>query len=311
MIMTEKLPIITVTCYRDLALLDIQAQSVSLYLSTNCPVYLVVNEEHPEKWDEYFNTHLRHYYSKHNLTILYRSDFDGEWRQWIPSPINPWAVGWETQQVLKLAVADKVKSIGYLILDSQNFLIKTWDPNSYDFSQNKIPYRTGYYTMPAEIWKQYSESLDVNIPLPKTHLVSMCTPFFMHTDLVSSIIRLKGGLLKFTEWFKRASKTKSEFILYAVWAEKNGGIEKWHYHVPSVDDWANPYLRDSKTFNDDFKEFIKFIGVHEPHRWISINHRSWGDMSYEQYTILKDKLLEYNLIPNFDEYRSTYVDIKI
>lgn len=309
--MTEKVPVITVTCFRDLALLDLQAQSIGLYLATDTPVYIIVNEEDPTAWIEYFDKHLRHYYDQHKLTILFRRDFTGEWAQWIPSPINPWAVGWETQQILKLAIAKHIDSVGFLILDSQNFLVRPWDPNSYDFSQGKIPYRTGHFAMPLDIWDQYCESLSVSLPPPSHYTMSMCTPFFMHTKLVQGLIDSKGGVLEFSRWFKTASRTKSEFILYAVWAEKHNAMKRCHYPVGVVNDWANPYLRDSKTFDEDFNKYVSFIGEHIPHAWASANHRSWGDMTEEQYARLKDKLSEFNLVPNFDDYRANYIHIEI
>jgi hypothetical protein len=92
--MTEKLPVVTVTCIRDLPLLELQAQSISLYLDKTCPVWIIVNEEDTAPWFDYFDKHIRNYYKEHNLTILTLEDFDGEWNYWIPSQINPWAVGW-------------------------------------------------------------------------------------------------------------------------------------------------------------------------------------------------------------------------
>lgn len=307
--MNKNIPVITVTCFRDLALLDLQAQGVSQYLDTSCPVFLVVNEPDPTAWEQYFNQHLRHYYSKHQLTIIYRKDFEGEWEQWIDSPINPWAVGWETQQILKLVVSKYVDGVGYLVLDSQNFLIKPWSLAQYNYESNQVPYRSGHFTMPTDIWEQYSQSLSIRVDKPTSNTISMCTPFFMHTQLVQGLISTRGGVLGFSRWFKQASKTKSEFILYALWAEKHGGIDKFHYRT---EDWANPYLRDSRTtFAENVEYFIGFIGEHAPHAWASINHRSWGDMSSEQYQAMCDKLETFNLFPNFTEYRKSYVDIKI
>lgn len=299
-------PIVTVTCTRDLPLLELQAQGIFHYLDPNCPVYIIVNEDKPIEWLDKFNKNIKQYYEKHKLTILFRDAFPGEWWQWIPSQINPWHVGWETQQILKLAIAEKLSSEAFLICDSQNFLITNWSSN-YNLPDGKIPFRTGKFSMPAEIWEQYSECLEVELRAPKSDTISMCTPIFMHTELVQALIKNKGGIQKFSSWFKTASRVKSEFILYAVWAEKHGGIEQLH---ELVGDWASPYLRDSKTFKDDFEKFINFIGVVPSHCWVSVNHRSWGDMTNEQYQRLKTKLVEYKLEPKFDEYRSTYVDYK-
>lgn len=306
--MNEIIPLITVTCLRDLPLLDLQAQSIHRYLDIECPVYLIVNEESPDEWNDYFNQHLRQYYKKHQLTILYRNDFAGEWTQWVPHAINPWAVGWETQQVLKLAIATKITAKGYFILDSQNFLIDNWSTALYEVPGDKIPYRFGHFVMPMEIWDQYSSALSIDVEPPTKDTMSICTPMFMSTALVNSLIEVNGGLLEFSKWFKNASRIKSEFILYLLWAEKNGGLLKYHFCVP---DWSNPYLRDSNQFAADFDYFINFIGVVKTHVWVSANHRSWGDMTDEQYRTLLVKLKDYGLFPNFLEYRANYVDIKI
>lgn len=299
-------PIITVTCSRDLPLLELQAQGIFHYLDKACPIYIIVNESNPIEWLEKFDKTIRHYYANHKLKILFRDAFPGEWWQWIPSKINPWHVGWETQQILKLAVAKHLDSEAFLICDSQNFLIKEWSAD-YELPKDTIPYRTGRFSMPVEIWEQYSKALDVELSPPTDQTISMCTPMFMHTQLVQGLLTTKGGVEGFSQWFKNASRIKSEFILYTIWAEKHGGINRLHQKVA---DWGGPYLRDSKTFSEDFEKFIQFVGVVPSHAWVSVNHRSWGDMDDDQYNRLKVKLLEYNLNPKFDEYRSTYIDYK-
>jgi hypothetical protein len=75
--MTEKIPVITITCIRDLPMLRLQAQSMYLYLDKSTPIYIVVNEENPKEWDTVFNKEIKQYYQHHNLTILYRTDFAG------------------------------------------------------------------------------------------------------------------------------------------------------------------------------------------------------------------------------------------
>lgn len=297
-------PVITVTCARDLPLLDLQAQSIEKYLDQNNPVYIVVNEEDPSLWLEYFKNHIEHRYKNHNLTVITKNEFPGDWWLWIPSNINPWAVGWEIQQILKLAIATKINSKYFLILDSQNFLIKPWSAN---YRGNKTPYRPGRYSMPIEVWHQYSESLSLNVPEPTEGYISLCTPIFMDTGLVQSLISTYGGVEQFVRWFKNASRIKSEFVLYALWVEKHGGIEKFH----SIEkDWGNPMLRDSSNFAEDFEKFINFIGVVPSHSWVSANHRSWGDMTNDQYRRLLEKLGLYGLTPNFEDYRRNYVDYK-
>jgi hypothetical protein len=304
----KKTPVITVTCCRDLPLLDLQAQGVQLYLNKSTPVYLIVNEADPASWFKHFDQHIRHRYSSHQLTILTRDDFTAEWSQWIPSNVNPWSVGWETQQILKFAIATYLDSPQYLILDSQNFLFKQWDSDQYN-TDHRTPARSGHFTMPLEIWNDYSKGLAIAVDIPSEQTMSMCTPIFFRTDLVKSLIESKKDVYEFTKWFKNVSRIKSEFILYLLWTECQGGLNKFHNMIPVQNDWASPYLRDCKS-EESFNDFFNFVGVHAPHSWISVNHRAWGNMTLDQYNRLCSKLMQYNLTPNFDQYRKEYIDLK-
>jgi Family of unknown function (DUF6492) len=299
------IPIVTVTCFRDLALLDLQAQSINLYLDKDIPVYIVVNEDDTSKWFKKFNDSIRKYYQNHKLTILSKNDFTANWNQWIPSQKNPWAVGWETQQILKLTVSSYIDSPGYLVLDSQNFLIKPWD---YSAPNNTVPYRLGRDVMPPEIWEQYASNLNVSIFDLNKDEFSTTTPIFLNSNVTKSLIAEKGTVSDFANWFKSATRIKSEFILYRVWMEKIGGLDKFHYNT---NDWAQPYLRDSRTnFIENLNEFLDRLGKVESHSWASINHRSWGDMTNDQYNTVLATLKGYGLSPDFNEYRINYVDYK-
>lgn len=308
--MTEKIPVITVTCARDLPMLDLQSQGIQQYLDRSVPVYIIVNEENPEHWQQEFDQNIKKNYQNHNLTVLYRTDFEGEWNTWVPTEKNPWAVGWEIQQILKLTVSKKLDCLRYLVLDSQNFLIRNWSPLQYGLINGKVPARLGYASMPEDIYNDYVKSLKIDNPLHTIGKMSICTPIFLNTGLVKHLVDKQGGELKFASWFKDASKIKSEFILYELWAEKHGGSYDYHYMIPSIEDWANPYLRDCRS-EDEFANFFNVLGTHKPNAWASINHRAWGNMTADQYSRLSKKLSEYNLVPNFEEYRSSYTDIKI
>jgi hypothetical protein len=196
-----------------------------------------------------------------------------------------------------------------MILDTQNVLLRSWSPERYGYINGKIPARKGQHVMPDQIWEQYAKSLGLTSVPDKQHLMSICTPLFLSKEVCDSLIQAHGGVEKFARWFKYASSVKSEFILYNLWAEIKGGLRAHHYFIPEIEDWANPYLRDCYT-EEDFLNFYNFLGVHKPHHWFSINHRAWGNMTESQYTRLCKKLEAYSLKPNFDSYRSSYVDLK-
>jgi hypothetical protein len=91
---------------------------------------------------------------------LYRQNFESAWSEWIPSQKNPWSVGWETQQVLKLAISKHLDSVRYLVLDSQNFLVRPWDPAQYGLINGKVPCRIGRSVMPKEIYDDYVSNIE-------------------------------------------------------------------------------------------------------------------------------------------------------
>jgi hypothetical protein len=274
-------------------LLELQAQSMGLYAPSGTRVYLVVNEQDPTEWRNYFDNYIRLYYKNLNLTVFYLNEFDIEHK----------SGGWYDQQHLKFAISEKVTESSYLILDSQNFLIKPWNCNHFPFINDRAPYRTGIFVMPTHTWHDYASALGFSIEPPSSDTMSICTPIWFNTELVKSLIQSQGGIKQFSHWFNTVSRVNSEFMLYAVWAEFNGGIEKYHY---KSHDWGNPYLRDSSTFDNDYQMYLRQLGTIATHVFTSINHRSWGDLSDEQYTQLCNKLATYQLTPNFDSYRKNY-----
>lgn len=297
-------PLVVVTCNRDLALLDLQAQSIQQYLEPGTTVYIIVNEADPAQWNEYFDKNIRHYYHQHNLIVLYKQEFEAAWAL----RKNTISAGWEDQQILKLLIATRIVEPYYLILDTQNFLIYPLEKKDFPMENNKIPYRPGKYVMPVSIWQDYSNSVGVLLDEPTNDTMAICTPLFMHTNLVKSLIAHHQGEVGFSTWFHTASKIKSEFILYLFWAEKTGGFKNYHYEQEG---WTGSHLRDCSNLNQAVTEFLNHMGVVKHQIWAMVNHRAWGDMDDRDYNLVRHKLRKYNLDPKFKEYRTNYVDIKI
>jgi len=292
-------PIVVVSCFNQLALLELQAQSISKHLKGKHDIFIIVNEIDTAPWDSYFKEKIEHYYANHNLHVMYVSNFDIQESPKLRTAGYKW-VGWDVQQILKLAISEHITDIGYLVLDCQNFLIREFSTQDYIIDQ-VVPIRRGHMTMPVETWQSY------NLELGSTNDVSLsiCTPIFLVTDIVQSLIRTKDTLYNFSAWFNSASKVKSEFMLYDLWMQHSKQEDR-HYNVTYMFDWANPYLRDSKQFSQQFDHYMQELGKHEPHKWTSINYRAWGDLNNEQYTKLKTKLAEFDLDPAMDNFRLTY-----
>lgn len=287
----ENFPLVVVTCFRHWPMLELQAQSMKEHLTTPTDIYIIVNEKYPHEWTQIFNLHIRHLYEGHNLTVLYHDDFDFLTAS---SKNNKWG-GWDDQQILKLAIAERLNSTAYFSLDTQNFLCKKWNYKHYPIIDSKVPYRTGVFVMPMQTWNTYKEALDIEIPDPTDQTMSHCTPIFLHTNLVKELIASNGGLRNFSKWFHNLPGTKSEYMLYHHWVQKQGGFSKFHYKTSA--EWAMAYLRDSGNFSDDVAHFLEMIDRPSPF-WASINHRAWDDLSPEELETIIGKLKEHGLNPN-------------
>lgn len=295
-------PIVVVSCFNQLALLELQAQSISKHLKGKHDIFIIVNEIDTAPWDSYFKEKIEHYYANHNLHVMHVSDFDIQESPKLRTAGYKW-VGWDVQQILKLAISEHITDIGYLVLDCQNFLIREFSTQDYIFD-GRLPHRQGHMVMPMDTWNAYNNALSPKI-LYRNNLLSICTPIFLSTSIVNSLINTKESLFEFSAWFNSVSKIKSEFMLYDIWMKKSKQTDK-HYYLAERNDWANPYLRDSHEFNEQYAQYMQQLGAHEPHKWTSINYRAWGDLSEHQYAELKTKLAEFNLDPAMDNFRLTY-----
>lgn len=303
--------LVVIGCVRDLPLLKLQAESMANFLPNKTKVNLIVNEKNPRSFLKKFNT-FKHFYHNLKLKIYTHEDFDFEFD-------DPYV----DQQILKLAIAEKINN-HLLVLDCQNFMIKPYV--KLPIFDGKIPYRKNVdkYPMHEIIWKQYCNHIG-RCKFENTHM-GLATPIYLRNDICRHIISSFNGLRGFVEWFRSATDMKSEFTLYYIWTEvRLNGIEHFHYLESDPYTWADPYLRDSKTFDNDFDHFIdrldqilKYKGYSnypitrdfvDKCCWSSINHRSWGDMSDWQYTKVKTLLNTIGLNPKFEEYRDEYKNI--
>ena len=304
---------VVIGCERDLDMLELQAQSMSLYLPKGQEIILIINEDDPQKFLKGFSK-FGHYYDNFNLMIVKKDHFNLVGGQ-------PYV----NQQILKLAAA-KLTDNHLLVLDCQNFMCKPYA--ELPVFDDKVPYRHGPYVMDENIWLQYCKKLNHNVPV-NAHNMCISTPLYMHNKVIKNLINTYDGVNNFTLWFYGATQSKSEFVLYQQWCEKNRGLQHYHYLESDFYDWAGPYLRDDPNFNEvfdqyltDLQERIEYNGIPDSDLvirdykrkwcWTSVNHRAWGDMSDEQFERLTNKLKEVKLNTNsLINYRNNYVHIPI
>ena len=293
-------PIVVVSCLRDMKLLELQAYSINQWLNDPHDIYIIVNEDELiDQWNEYFDTHCRKYYHpKHNLTILYKNEFDCHWRKRVDEGYLH--NGWDNQQILKLAISQKLNSHCYLVLDSKDFLIKLWSTNNYSLD-DKIPGRKNLYSMNTATWVEYSKALSLPVDLPTRPVMTIATPVYLKSDLVQSLISNFGGLKDFSFWFLDQDCSLSEFVLYYLWAEKNGGYDSFHNDVGSVNPWNGPMMRLARKKirkNQKFSFFINHISNKKNEAWLSITHESWSLMNPDELKMLSQYLKNYKIDTN-------------
>ena len=288
-------PIVVVSCLRDIKLLALQAQSIHVWLDKPHDIYILVNETHLiDQWQKEFDLHCRSWYQKHKLKIIYKEEFDCAWSK---NPSLHWS-GWEDQQILKLAIATKLDSGSYFVLDSQNFLINSWSTDRYTIADNRYPGRKNLYTMNKNTWEEYSKEFDLDSSIPDIPVMTISTPIYLRSDLVLSLIQRWTDLKGFTKWFSETSSSLSEFVLYYLWSEKCGGYDKFHYDVGYNNTWNGPMMRlkgNDTVAERSFSFFLSQFGKRKNESWVSITHRSWTLFSPTELKDLSNLLKTRNL----------------
>jgi hypothetical protein len=284
----EKKPIVVVSCLRDIHLLSLQAQSIHKHLSSSHDIYILVNEkDNVGDWNLKYDRYCKHWYANHNVTVIYKKDFDCNWSR----NGNYKFRGWEDQQILKLAVSELINYDSYFVLDSQNFLIKKWNTKNYPIIQNKIPNRNSNFTMSSETYHEYCKFLEITPNHFDKDFMSISTPLFLKTSLVRSLIGSNGGIKSFSKTFFNFKHHPSEFLLYFLWAEKQGGFYKHHYDVKQS--WNGPmvrYMKSDWTLDNLFEKIEKTQGS-----WISITNDSWKFCSADEKQKLSNILKNHGL----------------
>jgi hypothetical protein len=284
----EKKPIVVVSCLRDIHLLALQAQSIAAHLKGRHDIYILVNERNNlGEWNLQFDRYCKKWYSNHNVHIMYKKEFGCEWSR----NGNPNYRGWEDQQILKLAIAERIKSESYFILDSQNFLIKKWSTRNYPVKFGKVPSRNSMFSMSTDTYSDYCSAFNVDPLHLDQPMMSISTPIFLKTSLVLSLINQHGGLKNFSKMFFNFKSHPSEFLMYFIWAEKQGGFYKHHYDVKEI--WNGPMVRsglDKWSWDNLFDK----IG-NKKENWISVTHSSWQDITSENKIKMIDLLKKYKL----------------
>lgn len=293
-----------VTCYRHWEMFLLQAQSLYHYLDPDIELHVTVLEPDPEPWHLLYQQQAHKWLHNRRVHIYWPQDWNVEpyylWNLRRRRSHEYWAhaqrqEGWYNQQLYKLVMVHELGG-RVLVLDTQNFLIKSWDPTC---GVERVPYRAGAWAMPTETWWGYgTEFVMGREPNPRD--MAIATPIFMHGDIVRNLVAYVGGLgpgaLKtFSKWFNSRPYPPSEFTLYYIYSIVTRLFGRYYERAH---DWAAYYLRDGADFEQSLAQLAHMLDINDqiPHHcWVSINHRAWQDMTDDQYAWVCERLSKFNL----------------
>jgi len=305
----SKQPVCVVVYKADLPILTLLIKSITQYMDKEHPLWIISNDLrindsvwYKDHFDPMLDGRETHYVDISEFDFR-RADFqDSEER------FKRLKDGWANQQILKIAIAQKLPTDvkDYLVLDCQNFLI-----NRFLWPTTKgTPYRNGHWSMHDKIWDDLCDKFGVTLDYPSE---SLATPLYLNRQVACDMIDDAGGLYSWSEFFI-TDLLVSEFATYNFWAKVNNKWNELHEAIPAgairekIPDWTLAYLRDSETFEEDFNTFVNRLNNHFLwHRqWASINQRAWRYMTHDQYKLIQ-KVLKDNF--NLDVEMESLVSI--
>lgn len=302
--------IVLVTYARDRDLVRLLMDSLDVYAEFDLRLWIIDNE--PNRGLEAFWQELGQG-RRYPVMVRNRDQFDLEWLVY-PRPrerLNRWQVnephrlrmeGWVNQQILKYAATELLDpaTTRYLIVDSQNFLIKPWKPPETLLT----PYRQGPWSMDQQVWAKYQQHYRLSKNAPEI-MQSLCTPIWVDRGLLEKMFQDYGGLKSWSRWFvKHGDRFCSEFLCLWAYARSRG---VWDQHYQLVPDWARAYLRDSDQFDQDFDKFLADLDLDITGQcWASVNHRSWQTMTDRQIALISKKLKRRSLKLDLEYLRTQW-----
>ncbi len=205
------LAFVSVVFEAEFGLLGIQARSMARYLPVDATDEIIVIDNSRRGMPAPLVRRLLEDYGPHasHVSIL-RSDDITKVRG---------AVGWRTQQVLKLLVATRLRAERFVLLDAKNHFVGQWSPSLFEAPDGRMLVgMSAYDTHPLR--RDLEHVLRYLHIDPAQHVgsfTSTVTPFVLSTALVRELIteiEASSGR-SFTREFVKNDLT--EFFVYAGW----------------------------------------------------------------------------------------------
>ena len=240
----------------------LQAYTIDRYVTEPCIHWVIVEDSRMPR--TYWEDLLSPYYTRHELRLITDT-----------SEIDGWSTkqGWIRQQVLKMTIANQIKSDYYLILDAKNFFIRPTNINDWPISEGSP--RVEESSKSSAVWGPFMDYVvsKHNWELPR-YTWGPYTPFRAKTSTVRELLDLDlETMIPELDLKIGAVGTFSEFILYSLYVSNSKGIQlnknrnNYDYAVTVwrphhwLDFWRKMSLDDLKKYFDRNTE-LSIFGVH-------------------------------------------------
>jgi len=268
--------IVTVVFRDELPVLQLQAESISMYCNHMClhTIYVVINDDtitandiDPAWWGRYAD----------RVKIIHR---------------NHWSIayaenGWLTQQLLKLLAAEQSESTWTMILDAKTIIVQ---PVELDRLFNDDGQLTWGYCPVFPVFEPAKKIVSELFEIELTHVAGPAgIPFFFHNQTVHNMIKeveLRTAQ-PFDTWFQTTGMV-TEFILYSGYVQyRDGSLERMY-----TNSFDRAYALCNICHNETEIFDQKFLDMqNENNLTVSVHRRAWQQLDDSQKEKYKTLLL--------------------
>lgn len=284
---SDRLAFVSVVFEAELALLEVQARSLAEHLPAALVEEIVVIDNTARGLRAPARDRLVRLYGPHApLVRVLRPDDICHVRG---------GVGWRRQQVLKLAVAARLSTRHYVVLDAKNHAVRRLRHG--DFVADDGRPRAHAYGYDAHPLRPALEHVLTYLGVdPAPHVgrfTATVTPFVLDVDTVRAVIRdveQRSGR-RFAEEF--IARDLTEFFLYAGWVVREGGsIEEVH----SLDLVPNPTVWPKAAHRDGVLAAVA-VGLDRDAPFFSVHRRALAALDEPARAALADLWVARGLFP--------------
>lgn len=264
--------LVTIICNRDKWAAELLCRTIKKYLKP-CRLIFVMNENDIEAQNlkRWFKDICMPLLEKHQVQLYNKYQF------WTTKEENHLSEleyeGWVDQQVLKLAISEKVHTEHYVLFDAKNFFVV---PCSIDEINQIIPKKTDWCEPILQNWiVNCLELFGLDIPEKPIRLTQNTTPYVMRTQSARDLLEYFGGSKFLFKWFtieaRKERYSPAEFFLYETYTIRHGYRNMGDKEANCVGFWEHMIAEQNMSHEDCVKYIrsllrhfdVKVAGIHK------------------------------------------------